>query len=182
MGGKCIGESVILRPITVDDAEFTSGLRSDPKVYEFLSSSKPLTSDNQRSWIENFLSANQGYYFIIENKKTGTPEGTIGLYNFEQNSAEFGRYIALNSLSAIESEYLLLEFAFRTLNLHEIYCKTADLNTKVWKQHLSFGFKDDGFEFFEEKALLLRRQVLKRKEYILFDYSKILQIINRFAR
>lgn len=177
-----VGQSVVLRPIMLEDAAFTAGLRSDPRVYEFLSSSKPISIEAQRNWIESYLNANQEYYFIIENKKTKVPEGTIGLYNVQGYSAEFGRYIALNSLSAIESEYLLLKFAFNAMNLDEIYCRTADLNLKIWKQHLSFGFRDDGFERFEEKDLILRRQVLKKEEYVLFDYARIVNIINRMAR
>jgi RimJ/RimL family protein N-acetyltransferase len=176
------GKTILLRQISITDAEFTSKLRSDPRIFEFLSSNSPITVEEQREWIVSYLKENQGYYFVIENIQTGNPEGTISLYNFSDNKGEFGRYIALNPLSAVESEYLLIKFAFDMLDLRAIYARTADLNTKVWKQHESFGFKDEGFEIIEEKGLKLRRQILTRQGYTLFDYSKIVNVINRLVR
>jgi hypothetical protein len=97
-----------------------------------------------------------------------------------KREAEFGRYISVNSINAIEAEYLLLQFCFNVMHLDFVYCRTADKNIKVWKQHLSFGFKDVGFEYFQEKNLLLRRQALSRAEFLEFDYSKIVSLVSRF--
>ena len=108
--------------------------------------------------------------------------GTISIYNFNklEREAEFGRYVSVNSVNAIEAEYLLLQFCFNILNLDSVYCRTADKNLKVWRQHLSFGFRDVGFEEFEDKNMLLRRQAINKSEFLDFDYSKIISLIHRF--
>jgi RimJ/RimL family protein N-acetyltransferase len=182
MENRLIGETTILRQVNLDDALFISTLRSNPKVYEFLSSSSFVTEEQQQQWLKNYFAANDGYYFIIENSKLFKSVGTISIYNVDKGGleAEFGRYISFNSVNSIEAEYLLLQFSFNVMDLETVYCRTADKNVKVWKQHLSFGFKDVGFEKFEDKDLLLRRQAITRTEFLEFDYSKIISLVNRF--
>ena len=179
---RIIGESTILRQVNLEDALFISQLRSDPKVYEYLSSSSPVTLERQEYWLENYADSNDGYYFIIENTLLKKRAGTISIYNLNivKGEAEFGRYISVNSINAVEAEYLLLKFCFNVMRLDYVYCRTANKNIKVWKQHLSFGFKDIGFEKFQEKGLLLRRQAITRTEFLEFDYSKIIFLVNRF--
>jgi len=179
-----IGTTVILRQVKLDDALFISQLRSDPKVYEFLSSSSPVTPEQQQKWLETYFDSNDGYYFIIENPQLLKSVGTISIYDVNEGKreAEFGRYISVNSVNAIEAEYLLLQFCFNVMHLESVYCRTADKNVKVWKQHLSFGFHDVGFEEFADKNLLLRRQAISRAEFLDFDYSKIISLIDRFKK
>jgi RimJ/RimL family protein N-acetyltransferase len=177
-----IGQTTILRQVKLDDALFISQLRSDPKVYEFLSSSSPITLEKQRNWLEEYFYSKDGHYFIIENTQLSKSVGTISVYNINRvkQEAEFGRYISVNSVSAIEAEYLLLQFCFNVMRLESVYCRTADKNVKVWNQHLSFGFRNVGFENFDDKNLLLRRQTITRAEFFDFDYSKIISLIDRF--
>ena len=177
-----IGKNIILRSIGLEDSEFVAELRSNPDNYQFLSSSEKISSENQFFWIKSFLDGKDGFYFIIENKSSKEKVGTIALYNIHKGKAEFGRYIVLDSLSAIESEYLIMKFAFEVLRLDLLYCRTAELNTKVWKQHYLFGFNDAGFEDFKEKNLLLRIQEISFQEFIKFDFIKIKKLINYFNR
>lgn len=179
---RLIGEVTILRQVNLADALFISQLRSDPRVYEFLSSSTPVTLEQQQQWLKKYFDSKDGFYFIIENPLLKKSVGTISIYdlNILKREAEFGRYVSVNSINAIEAEYLLLQFCFNVMHLDSVYCRTADKNIKVWKQHLSFGFKDVGFEDFQEKDLLLRRQAITRSEFLEFDYSKIISLVNRF--
>jgi len=179
---RLIGETTILRQVRLDDALFISRLRSDPKVYEFLSSSTPISLEQQKKWLEKYFSTKDSYYFIIDNSLLFKSVGTISIYDVNEGKreAEFGRYISVNSINAIEAEYLLLDFCFNILHLESVYCRTADKNIKVWRQHLSFGFRDVGFEEFADKNLLLRRQAITRAEFFDFDYSRIILLINRF--
>jgi RimJ/RimL family protein N-acetyltransferase len=178
------GKNIVLQSIRLEDAEFVAQLRSDPRNYQFLSSNKVVTPYEQAKWLTDYLAKKDGYYFVLENLTNGKKVGTISLYNLDnkKRAAEFGRYIALDSISAIESEYLILKFAFDILQLDFLYCKTAEKNTKVWKQHSIFGFKDDGLEEHIEKAMLLKRQKISNAEYLNFDYSKIIKLINQFLR
>ena len=177
-----IGNSTKLREVRVSDSSFISGLRSEKRINEYLSSSEAITAEQQQNWLIKYFDSKDGYYFIIENTTLLKSVGTISIYNVneEKREAEFGRYISLNSVNAIEAEYLLLQFCFNVLYIESVFCRTADKNIKVWKQHLSFGFKDVGFENFVAKNLLLRRQAIKRAEFLNFDYSKIIRLVNRF--
>lgn len=179
---RLIGEATILRQVNLEDALFISQLRSDSKIYKFLSSSSPISVKQQKQWLKNNVGSNDGYYFIIEDRKLLKSVGTISIYNLDilEGKAELGRYISLNPINAIEAELLILQFCFNVFQLDTVYCRTADKNQKVWKQHLSFGFKDVGFEDFEGKNLLLRRQAITRMQFKDFDYSKITSLINRF--
>jgi RimJ/RimL family protein N-acetyltransferase len=179
---RLIGETTILRQVKLDDSLFISQLRSDPKVYKFLSSSSPITLEQQKDWLEKYIDSKDGYYFIIDNPLLFKSVGTISIYdvNNGKREAEFGRYIAVNSVNAIEAEYLLLDFCFNVMHLESVYCRTADNNVKVWKQHLSFGFQNVSFEEFSDKNIMLRRQAITRAEFLDFDYSKIFTLINRF--
>jgi len=179
---QLIGETTILRQVKLEDALYISQLRSDPKVYEFLSSSTPISLEQQKKWLEKYLNSKDGYYFIIANSLLLKSVGTVSIYDFNEGKreAEFGRYISVNSVNAIEAEYLLLDFCFNVMHLESVYCRTADKNVKVWRQHLSFGFRDVGFEDFTDKNLLLKRQAITRAEFFSFDYSKIILLINRF--
>jgi RimJ/RimL family protein N-acetyltransferase len=179
---RIIGQTSILREVNLEDALFISQLRSCPKVYEFLSSSSPVTLEQQQQWLKKYFNSKDGYYFIIENPLLKKSVGTISIYdlNILKREAEFGRYVSVNSINAIEAEFLLLHFCFNVMHLDSVYCRTADKNIKVWKQHLSFGFKDVGYENFQENNLLLRRQAITRSAFLEFDYSKIIYLINRF--
>ncbi len=179
-----IGQMTILRSVTVDDAGFIADLRSNSRVNKYLSSSKPIDLEEQVAWLNQYMMERDGFYFIIERKMDSKKIGTISIYNFDEANkrAEFGRYISTDPLGAIESEHILLQFAFNVLKLNMLYCRTAELNNKVWKQHISFGFNDIGFELLEDKNLLLRLQEITRCTFDKFDYSVIVNIIKRFNR
>lgn len=181
---KINGQITSLRSVSIIDSEFIASLRSDPRVYEYLSSNEAVTNEKQLAWLEEFIKNKKDYYFVIENLKTLKKTGTISVYNLnrEKGEAEFGRFIAVDSISAIESEWLILKFVFEVLSLDSLYCRTADLNTKVWKQHYSFGFEDDGYENLVSKNLQLKRQIITRVRYEKFNYSKIKSLIERFSR
>ncbi len=182
MDKSIVGENITLRPINLDDDSFVAELRSEKKVYQFLSSDSPISKEDQRNWIQSFLVNPSEFYFIIIENKTNKKKGTISLYNINNQEAEFGRYISLDAVSAIEAELLILKHGFEILNLQKIYCRTADLNTKVWNQHLQFGFEDVGFEEHSTKKIQLRIQEITKLNFLSFDYSKIERLINRMKK
>lgn len=182
MEKQIIGENITLRPINLDDDSFVADLRSEVKVYQFLSSDKPISKEDQRKWIQSFLVNQQEFYFIVIDNNSNKKKGTISLYNINYNEAEFGRYISLDAVSAIEAELLILKHGFENLNLDKIYCRTAELNSKVWRQHLQFGFEDVGFEELSSKKIQLRIQEISKFNFLKFDYSKIERLIKRMNK
>lgn len=180
---RLIGDSTILRSVRPDDAEYIARLRSDPRIYQYLSSNRELKTEEQRAWIMDHMKQRDSFYFTIEDLGSGDKSGTASIYNVDRDegSAEFGRYIATHPIHAVETEFMILQLAFEVMSLRKLYCRTMDSNTKVWKQHLRFGFSDVGFEDFQGRSGALRRQEITFGEYLAFDYSGILGLLHRFA-
>lgn len=181
---KLVGNTISLRPVHKWDSAFIANLRSDPNIFKYLSSNQATTAKEQEHWLEYHYDRNDGYYFIIEDKQTKKKTGTISIYNITESPkiGEFGRYICLNPVHAIEAELLLIRFAFEKFGLSEIYCRTAKANKKVWKQHYRFGFIDTGEEILEAKKMSLLIQRLTRKRFEEYNYTPIIDLINRFKK
>ena len=116
--------------------------------------------------------------------KTNKNTGTVSIYNLDYNyhTAEFGRYMCVDPLNAIEAELLILEFSFNIMLLDSLYCRTAIDNYKVWKQHTIFGFVDLGIEKNIVKNMSLKKQSISREIFQQFDYSSIHNIIERLSK
>jgi RimJ/RimL family protein N-acetyltransferase len=132
-----------LRPVTIGDAAFIVELRTDPELSQFLHPISRLTSD-QVEWLKRYFDRPHDYYFIIERKKTGEAEGTIGIYDLDPQAkaAEWGRWILRrNSMAALESAILIYRTAFEVLDLNMLYCRTVAENRQVVSFHSSFGLE-----------------------------------------
>lgn len=174
------GKSTILRPVTEDDAAAIIEMRNNPSINRFLSSNKPLSLQDQLGWLKNNLKAPDQHYFMILNLAE-LPVGTISIYNIKNGSGEFGRYVCTQSVQAVESERMILQIAFDEIRLKYLYCRTAESNEAVWRQHLRFGFTDCGNEFDAQLNFDLHIQGISTEAYQAFNYSKIDQLITRFA-
>mgnify|MGYP002655210340 CR=1 FL=1 len=174
------GKNTILRLVTEDDAASIIEMRNNPSINRFLSSNKPLSLEDQKAWLNRNLDKNDQYYFMILNKLE-VPIGTISIYNIKNGSGEFGRYVCTQAIQAVESERMILQVAFDQLGLQYLYCRTAESNEAVWRQHLRFGFRDCGNEYDAQLNFDLHVQGITKEAYSTFDYYKIDQLISRFA-
>lgn len=131
-----------LRPIKLSDAAFVIRIRrEDLERNRYI---HPISEDvaEQKAWLERYFERVDDYYFIVENRVTGMPEGLIAFYNAENGRAEWGRWvIQKGSLAAVESVYLLYRIAFEQAGLKELYCRTLAVNTPVVSFHTSIGEK-----------------------------------------
>ncbi len=135
------GYAFRLRPITDDDAGFVVELRNNPDLNRYLHAGADGV-DGQRAWLSRYYETDNSYYFIIERRRSGLPEGTIGLYDIDRNAGtgEWGRWILRpGSLAAVESAYLAYRTAFEQLGLQNVYCRTVLENGKVVSFHDSCG-------------------------------------------
>ena len=127
-----------LRPITIDDAQFVIDVRNEnaERVKYIHATSTDISLQIQ--WLEKYFNTPDDYYFVIENKLSGFPEGLISLYNIKNNKGESGRWvIKQDSLAAVESWYLLYRIAFETLCLDEVFCTVVTDNKPVVAFHKS---------------------------------------------
>lgn len=175
-----MNEYIYLKPVSVDDASFISKIRSSVLLNKYLSSTKEVSVNEQINWINNFLKEKKDFYFIIQSDQK--QYGTVSIYNIDSNlnRAEFGRYICIDPIRAIQGELLILKYAFEILKLNELYCRTIIDNEKVWKQHYKFGFIDSSIDYHTD-GRLLKVQKINWEEYNNFDYSTIYELIDRLC-
>jgi RimJ/RimL family protein N-acetyltransferase len=131
------------RPVTMRDAEFIVHLRTLPHVLGTVGDTAPDAAE-QRRWIGSCFERPNDYYFIIESLH-GEAWGTIGLYNFKEKSAEWGRWIILPGImAALPSAILVHQLAFENFALTELKGEVVSSNTKVLSFHRRFGLAEVG--------------------------------------
>lgn len=134
------GYAFRLRPIELSDAQLIVNLRtSQPERSQFL---HPISSDVdlQKEYLNKYFDTPNDYYFVIERLNTAKPEGLIGIYDIQNQTGEWGRWILdKTSLASIESCLLIYKIGFDCLSLREIYCRTISSNKAVVSFHDSCG-------------------------------------------
>ena len=129
-----------LRPVRKTDAQFIIQIRrEDMERNCYIHQISDDVSEQER-WLDAYFAREGDYYFVVENRITGQPEGLIAFYGEENGRAEWGRWvIRKGSLAAIESVYLLYRIAFEQAGLEELYCRTLAENKAVVSVHTSMG-------------------------------------------
>ena len=137
------GHAFALRPIRLGDAALVVELRADGDRTRYLNSITQ-TVAAQEAYLAEYLTRENDYYFVIEDRTTGRAEGLIGLYNVDPpaHRGEAGRWILLPaSPAAVESALLIYRVAFERLQLDEVLCLTTTDNTRVISFHDSCGLE-----------------------------------------
>ena len=135
------GYAFRLRPISDNDAAFVVEQRNNPELNRHLHVSSNRIED-QLAWLAHYYEREGDYYFVIERRTNGMPEGVVALYNIDlgTNSGEWGRWILRpGSLAAVESAYLIYRTAFDLIGLNSVYCCTVTDSGKVVSFHDSCG-------------------------------------------
>ena len=132
-----INEDRILRPVTIDDAEFIVKLRNQGHVKGFIHDTS-LDVEKQRKWLREYFNRENEYYWIITTLD-GTPYGTSSLYNYnqEKNQIEGGRWIRLPGYDCnmISGYIQMRDFVFDILNIDRVVNDVVSTNKRVIKYH-----------------------------------------------
>ena len=131
-----------LRPVRLNDAQFIIDVRLEDTARNKFIHAISRDVKAQEDWLNDYFNREGDYYFVIENRVTGEPEGLIAFYNEKDGKAEWGRWVVKEgSLAATESVDLLYKAAFESVGLKELYCRTIKDNTEVVSFHESIGEK-----------------------------------------
>lgn len=107
-----------------------------------------MTEDFLNSILENKILGSK--HFVIADVNTGEYIGQTGLINIDwrNQSAELGIIIGRkenrNKGYGRETILLLLQFAFKQMNLHRVELKLQDRNLAGYNCYLKCGFKEEG--------------------------------------
>jgi RimJ/RimL family protein N-acetyltransferase len=148
-----VGKGVLIRRIEESDLEILHHWYQDSEFTEFYT---PEAIFITRSQLKDFLASTTKVHFensiridfIIENKN-GTPVGLADLtaISYRSQHATFSIGIDRNYHNrgyGIESMALILNFAFKELNLIKVCAHIYKENEKALNQAIRFGYKQEG--------------------------------------
>jgi RimJ/RimL family protein N-acetyltransferase len=134
-----------LRPVRMADAAFIVWLRNLEHAKGRIGDSA-LDVAAQVAWLQDYFERPDDYYFIIETVG-GIRIGTYGFYDFNQGTAETGRWvIRLGVPAAVPSVVIALHLAFDVLKLKAVRARTVASNQPVLSIHRKIGFRQTGVE------------------------------------
>lgn len=136
---KIIGNRIVLRDASREDAAFILGLRTDPVKGKYLSATSS-NLDLQISWLDKYASDTSQIYFIIEDLH-GERYGTVRLYDARGDSFCWGSWILREgrpSGFALESALMVYHFAL-ALGFTKSHFDVRKGNESVWQFHERFG-------------------------------------------
>lgn len=144
------GEKIFLRILEKEDIVKTQKWISDPEISEIMGYLPTFSLSNQYEWFEKVTNSKDRFIFAICLKKTNKHIGNVGLGNIDY----IHRHAMLNIFIAdrknrhkgfgTETVKLILEFAFKRLNLNKVYLRTSVRFKEANSLYTKLGFKNDG--------------------------------------
>lgn len=136
----------ILRSIADDELEMMREWRNALSVRNNMYSQHEISREEHLNWWAKTRTRTDQKYFMYE--MAGVPSGIAALTGIDtqgKNSAwAFYASPMAPKGSGSKMEFLMLEHAFGTLQLHKLFCEVLAFNTPVINLHKKFGFKIEG--------------------------------------
>lgn len=152
------GRQVVLRPITDADTPRIVIWRNTPSVVQNFIFREPFTEEMHRHWLATKVAGGQVVQYIIEEKETGRPVGSVYFRDVDpkNHSAEYGIFIgeadARGKGYGTETARLFTEFGFAKLGLHRISLRLLAENLSARRSYEKAGFVQEGI--FHDMVLL----------------------------
>lgn len=144
------GKRLYLRPVGMRDLERFFRWFNDPKLRRFLLLPFPTTRMAEKEFIRKVTDLKDGVVLSIVVKKGDRLIGNVSLFKIETVSRKAELGIALADLSMVgkgfgtEAVALVLDYAFRTLNLHRVWLTVHDFNFRAKNAYRALGFVEEG--------------------------------------
>lgn len=185
-------KKIQLRPLQLSDMARSILWRNDPDIRDMtLSYRFPVTQVMEENWYRKSMAGEDHtkVFFAIENNDDGKHIGFTHLYNidFISSNAYFGIVIGDKSEhgkgKSKEAIHLILQFAFKQLNLHKINLEVASFNKKAIAVYRSFGFSTEGI--LKEQIFMdglyydrISMAIFRDDYYQLYPHYKAMEIID----
>lgn len=138
--------NVRIRPLKEQDAYTSVKWRNDPEVFKFTGNTynHEITIDNELEWIRK-VTANPTDYrcaILVDEVYVGNiyltdiKEGTAHYHIFIGDKSYWGKGVAKRA------SLLILDYAFKVLNIKEIFLRVRNVHTSAYNLYLRLGFKD----------------------------------------
>lgn len=139
-------KNVLLRPLYEKDIELLRNWRNDKKNTKFLRQIPFITHEAQKQWYEKYLNNNDEICFAIEEcKELNCLVGSLSLYNFKGNTAEFGKILigdkeAHGRQIGFNATVAALKIAFDDLDLKRVVLEVYENNLPAKRIYEKAGF------------------------------------------
>lgn len=139
--------SISAREVSLSDASYILKLRLDDSYNKYISKVSDEVSAQEnyiRKYLESNIRRRESFYFILTNTATEKPCGTVRIYNFRDDTFEWGSWILDDNktrYAAMETAVLIYEFAFNTLGFSKSEFEVNRNNEKVLSYHQKSGAK-----------------------------------------
>jgi len=146
------GKNIILRPLKMTDWEKTLKWRNDFVIkQQAMMHPFPITEMVEKAWYEDILksTSDKTIYFTIT-KNDDTPIGfiTLNKINYTHKNCRLGILIGEAGEQGKgygkEAMELIINYAFKTLNLNKITLEVTEINKQAIKLYLNLGFVEEG--------------------------------------
>lgn len=147
---RVTGALVDLRPITEADTDRIVRWRNTPSVVRNFIFRQPFTPEMHRNWLATKVATGQVVQYIIEEKTTGRPVGSVYFRDVDpvNHSAEYGIFIgeadARGRGFGTETARLFTDFGFAHLGLHRISLRLLADNLPARRSYEKAGFAVEG--------------------------------------
>ncbi len=147
---RVTGALVDLRPITEADTDRIVRWRNTPSVVRNFIFRQPFTPEMHRNWLATKVAAGQVVQYIIEEKATGRPVGSVYFRDVDpvNHSAEYGIFIGEEDARGrgfgTETARLFTDFGFAHLGLHRISLRLLADNLPARRSYEKAGFAVEG--------------------------------------
>ena len=151
------GKTVVLRPLTKEDAKLFVAWLNDPEVIKWLmwrDEKQALSLEFEEKWIEEMQKSNTWKAFMIEAivgcAKIKVPIGNCSIHNIDWDNQRGGLGVTIgekefwNKGYGTEAAKLLLDYAFRELKLHRIESLALEDNIRSIRMLQKVGYTQEG--------------------------------------
>lgn len=146
-------KDIYLRAIEPTDLESLYLWENDPQVWRVSGTTSPFSKYVLKQYIENShldIYQTKQLRLIIVSSHDDRAIGAIDLFDFDPTNRRIGVGILIYSSEERGKSYasqalgLVIEYCFKTLGLHQIYCNITSDNTPSHALFSKYGFKTIG--------------------------------------
>ena len=145
------GEHIYLRPIEDGDTDRIVAWRNQERVRNNFIYQKPFTREGHQNWMRTKVAAGEVVQFIICEKDTGRPVGSVYFRDIdrENQKAEYGIFIgeadAAGKGIGTETARLAVAYARDELKLHKLMLRVFADNVGAVKSYENAGFVKEAY-------------------------------------
>lgn len=146
-----VGERVYLRPLELEDLDRCFRWIMDPEVNRYLLGPRlPLNRLREEEWLRSLYRSDRDMVFAICLKEGDRHIGNCGLHRISwlDRFAELGIVIGEPDCwgkgYGTEAVRLLLDYAFRVLNLNRVELHVFATNERAIRSYRKVGFQEEG--------------------------------------